>query len=582
MLEQFSEIWLVDFEYSAPAGERPTVACMVARELRTGHRIRLWRDELVKLRRAPFDTSAKSLFVAYNAQAEMSCFLVLGWPFPVRILDLYVEFVRMTNGVQLREGKGLVGALSYFGLESLSVEEKHEMQMLAMKSNHTYEEKQIVLDYCQTDSDALARLLPAMCPKLDDIRRCCWRGRYMAAVARMTHWAPPIDVPLLSLIYEHKEEIQLRLIAEVDKNFGVYEGTTFKKHKWRKWLIEHGIPWPLLDSGELALDTDTFSDMSKAYEQVRPIHELRKTLDQLHEVKLEIGSDGRNRTAYMPFRAKTMRNAPSSTKFVFGLPKWMRSLVRARPGCGLAYLDWRAQEMIIAAVFSRDQAMLEAYLSGDPYLHFAKRVGAIPPDGTKEQYKKKRKQYKVVCLSIGYGTGAKTLSQKIDGTVLEARTIMQQHHEVYSTFWNWSDRAVDHAFHDGVLTSVFGWPLRITPETKVNTARNYLVQSAGAAMMQIACCLATEQGVRVLCPIHDALCIEAPIPLLKKHIDITRKAMIKAGMAILRGFKIEIEVEEFIYPARFEDKDGKDLWEIVKGILNQIITRDGLYDVKEL
>jgi hypothetical protein len=582
MLDQFTEIWLVDFEYNAPDGERPTVACLVARELRSGHLIRLWRDELVKLRRAPFDTSAKALFVAYNAQAELSCFLVLGWSFPVRILDLYVEFLRATNGVRLREGKGLVGALSYFGLESLSAEEKHEMQMLAMKPEHTDEEKQIVLDYCQTDSDALARLLPAMLPKLDDIRRCCWRGRYMAAVARMTHYGIPIDLELLNLIYDHKEEIQLRLIAEVDQKFGVYEGTTFKKHKWRKWLIAHDIPWPLLDSGELALDTDTFSDMSKAYEEVKPIHELRKTLDQLHKVKLEIGSDGRNRTAFWPFRAKTMRNAPSSTKFIFGLPKWMRSLIRARPGWDLAHLDWRAQEMAIAAVFSRDQAMIDAYLSGDPYLHFAKRVGAIPPQGDRIRHRHKRKQYKVVCLSIGYGTGAKTLSQRIDGTVLEARTIMRQHHEVYSTFWTWSDRTVDHAFHDGVLTSVFGWPLRITPETKVNTARNYLVQAAGAAMMQIACCLATEQGVRVLCPTHDALTIEAPRALLKKHIDITRKAMIKAGMAVLRGFKIEIEVQEFVYPARFEDEDGKDLWERVKGILNQIITRDGLYDSKEL
>src|SRR6516165_1597257 len=182
------------------------------------------------------------------------------------------------------------------------------------------------------------------------------------------------------------------LIAEVDgkyklkddPEFHLYEGTTFKKKRWRQWLVENGLPWPLLPSGELKLDTDTFSDMAKVYpEQIKLVHELRKTLDQLREAKLEIGSDGRNRTALWPFRAKTMRNAPSSTKFVFGLPKWMRSLVRARPGYGIVHLDWRAQEPAINGVLSRDQAMIDAYLSGDSYLWFAKRVGAIPPDGDK-------------------------------------------------------------------------------------------------------------------------------------------------------------------------------------------------------
>ena len=35
-LDTFREVWLVDFEFNALAGERPTPICMVARELRTG------------------------------------------------------------------------------------------------------------------------------------------------------------------------------------------------------------------------------------------------------------------------------------------------------------------------------------------------------------------------------------------------------------------------------------------------------------------------------------------------------------------------------------------------------------------
>jgi len=71
---------------------------------------------------------------------------------------------------------------------------------------------------------------------------------------------------------------------------------------------------------------------------------------------------------------------------------------------------------------------------------------------------------------------------------------------------------------------------------------------------------------------------EVPIALVKKDKAITKPAMIKAGMAVLGGFKLDIEVEEFIYPDRFVDKDGKELWVIVEGALNQITSRKCSYD----
>ena len=56
---------------------------MVAREHFTGRVIRLWRDELLRLRHAPFDVGPDVLVLAYVAQAEMACFRALGWPLPM-------------------------------------------------------------------------------------------------------------------------------------------------------------------------------------------------------------------------------------------------------------------------------------------------------------------------------------------------------------------------------------------------------------------------------------------------------------------------------------------------------------------
>jgi hypothetical protein len=39
-LDDFEELWCVDFEFRAPAGERPDPVCLVARELRTGRVVR--------------------------------------------------------------------------------------------------------------------------------------------------------------------------------------------------------------------------------------------------------------------------------------------------------------------------------------------------------------------------------------------------------------------------------------------------------------------------------------------------------------------------------------------------------------
>ncbi len=63
-----------------------------------------------------FIAGPDTLFVAYYASAEIGCHLALDWEIPVNILDLYVEFRNLTNGLPTPCGVGLLGAMSYFGL----------------------------------------------------------------------------------------------------------------------------------------------------------------------------------------------------------------------------------------------------------------------------------------------------------------------------------------------------------------------------------------------------------------------------------------------------------------------------------
>ena len=93
---------------------------LFAYEQHTGTEIFLRREQLLTLRRAPFGTGPRDLLVAYAANAEMSCFLALGWPFPVNVLDLYVETIAAINGrtdIWPHKGRpGLLAALELHGL----------------------------------------------------------------------------------------------------------------------------------------------------------------------------------------------------------------------------------------------------------------------------------------------------------------------------------------------------------------------------------------------------------------------------------------------------------------------------------
>ncbi|MFO0897586.1 MAG: DNA polymerase [Pirellulales bacterium] len=223
-LAAFREIWLADFEFHAPPGERPLPLCLVAREFRSGRLIRHWFDGQ-DFPAAPFAVGRDALFVAYYASAELGCFLALDWPMPTNVLDLFCEFRRVSNGMKSPAGNGLLGALAWHGLPAIDAMEKEGMRELAIRGGPFADTEQSgLLDYCQSDVDALAKLFAAMLPRLDE-RRALLRGKYMKAVAHMEHTGVPLDVETFERLRDNWQAIQLRLIDEVDREYGVYPPT---------------------------------------------------------------------------------------------------------------------------------------------------------------------------------------------------------------------------------------------------------------------------------------------------------------------------------------------------------------------
>ncbi len=544
--------------------------CMVARELKTNRVIRLWQDEFGE--RPPFRTDKQVLFIAYFASAEVGCFLALGWAVPTNILDLFTEFRTLTNGLAPIAGNGLLGAMTYFGLPSIGTGEKEDMRRLILSGGPwSANERAAILIYCESDVTTCASLLGSMSSHID-CPRALLRGQYMAAVAHIERNGIPIDVTTLNRIEKHRDRIQDKLIAEIDKDYGIYDGQTFKYDQFSQYLERKGIPWPHDEKGRLKLDDDTFRDMERQYPEIAPLRGLRSFLSGTRLTDLPIGSDGCNRTLLSPFGAKTGRNQPSTSGFIFGLPAWYRSLIKPPPGFGLAYIDYGQQEFGIGAALSGDAGMLDAYQSGDPYLAFAKQAGIAPPEANKKSHKVERDRAKACVLAVQYGMGEHSLARRIGCAQIEARELLRLHRRTYKTFWKWSDGAVDYAMLHNKLWTVFGWTLH--RESNPRSVANFPMQANGAEILRLACIMATGEGIEVCAPVHDALLIIAPLDVLDQQVARMRRIMAEASQIVLGGFELRTDVEIVRFPDRYSDARGDVMWAKVMALVDEAEAQD--------
>jgi DNA polymerase I len=572
--DDFAEIWAVDFEFRKDPGETPHPVCAVGREVRSGRLLTLWEEDLRKRRTSPFGNGSRSLLVSYSCSAELGCFRALGWPYPERILDLYCEFRSHTNFESRAGGidTSLRGALSYFEDHLPQSEDKREMRDLILgQSDYGSAERGRILEYCGRDVEDAARLLRIMEPRID-LDRALLRGRYGKAVTEMEWAGVPVDDDLLKRLRANWGRLRLNLVAEVDKAFGVFESGHLRFDRLARWAEERGVRWPRTPHGRLRTDKSTCRDLAHRYPILEGLAEVLRIDRQLKKLDFPVGSDGRNRCPIMPFAAMTGRNQPRTSEFMLGGPTWLRSLIRPRPGRGLAYVDWDKQEFGMGAALSNDPRMREAYLSGDCYLAFGVQAGILPRDATKATHPKQRDQLKSALLSIQYQSSAPSLAFKLGISEEDARQLIESHRRLYRDYWKWVDAVETCFLVEGRIQTVFGWMLQRRRSGKPNmrAVANFPIQANGAEMMRLACCLTTERGVQVCAPLHDAFLIEAPLNELDEAIQVTRSAMEEASQQVLNGFRLKTESQVFRHPDRFRDPRGDEMWAVVMNLLNQI------------
>lgn len=571
----YRAIWVLDFKFVAQDGEHPEPVCMAAYDVVSERWAVRWTDELT----APiFDCGPDCLYVAYGAAAEWSCFLQLDWSIPTRCIDLFAEFVCIHNGsASERLYPSLIAAAAHYGIGTTGTMHKKAMRDLILKGvTWSDAERAEITHYCASDVLITTALFHAMLPEISAstprLGQALLRGRYTCAVARMERTGIPADVVTLDRLKIGWGCIKQTLVATVDSDYGVFIGTSFNAALFSGFLQRTQIPWPRLSSGKPALDDDTFRERARSYPEIAALYELRRSLAKMHVADISVGSDGRMRTGLRPFSSRTGRNQPSNAKFIFGPSRWLRGLIKPRPGRALAYVDWSSQEIAIAAALSNDDAMWEAYATGDPYLSFSKQIGLVPLDATKQTHKTERQRVKVVVLGIGYGMKAESIAQQAGIHIEEARTLLRYHRKTYHVFWEWVAANQNAGLLGFALQTTFGWSWRSGQGTTINprSLLNWPIQSSGAEMMRLACCELSEMGVQVCAPIHDALLVEASMSEIDLVAEKTKAAMERAGELVLgKGRIVRTDSEIVRYPARYLDESGFCFWNQVMGLLDK-------------
>jgi DNA polymerase I-like protein with 3'-5' exonuclease and polymerase domains len=292
---------------------------------------------------------------------------------------------------------------------------------------------------------------------------------------------------------------------------------------------------------------------------------------------LPVGRDGRNRCLLSPFGTITGRCAPSTSKFIFGRPAWMRSLIRPGEGRALAYIDWSSQEYGIGAALSGDPAMIADYEAGDPYLGFARRIGMVPADATKKTHKAERDTVKAVVLGTQYGMGERTLALRINKPPVYARELLRAHRTTYRKFWEWSDAAVNLALFRGRIWTRFGWQTfaryarptdRESGDPNVRSLSNFPCQANGAEMLRLAAGAICDAGVMLDATVHDAVLVEADPDSIEDAVERSRQAMGWASEQVLSGFRLRTDFEVIAWPGRYRDDRGAAFFDELIGKLH--------------
>ena len=559
------------------------------------------------------------LFYGYNiSTAEVPCLCqIIGKEYVAQMqwVDLWTEFkmFALTHPKYYTEKTGLAGAIKLLDIQDMYAADKDKIRDLILsrgykadepkikKFNYTDEQFKAIMFYCEQD----VVILPEVAIKLSRMSReypirhkhRVKRGEHCkyAGIAYYYKKGFPMDVNKLRVIFDNIPRIKVLLQEQCNEETGFdiytpeYKGPVknkvFVKNKFtaknfEEYLHNKGLldSWARTEKGHLKLDEEYLDEMCSQYKTIiEPIYNARNTIKQLNSTNLAdlLTPDGYIKGVSFPFNQKSSRSSPKpKLGFVLNLTPWLRMLIHPAPGRAFVSIDFKSQEVLIAAKLSGDDSMLEDY-KGDIYIGQAIKTGFAPPDATKDTHKQLRNAFKPVALGRSYGMGPekmavhffnmyKTLGQH--KTLIEcqwkAEEFIRNHKKAYYTYYGFLRYIFNLSHAQGYYMSLDHWMYFVDGKTRPTQLQNIPCQSNGAAMLRAAHDKCVAAGIYVD-GLHDALsfeCAEADAPRLAA---IASKYMCEASRELLDDDSMQTETKIYTHECQYFDKRGEAVYRFI-------------------
>jgi len=556
-----------EFQFDKSMNYIRTPICLVMKDLSTGQIFKIWdKDGNYNERIFDFDNT---LFVCHNAVAEVGYFLRKLLGKPPFIFDTYCEYAKLYKNV--RPSLSLLTAATAYGYSSpTSAADKDKFRDMCIYQNTwTAEEREGILKYCEDDVLMTEHVFYGVLKDLENtcgnnyeilLEQAMARGQAMACVAKAQFNGIPFDKKLITDFNEYWPHVKDAVIQRFNKKINLWDDASKFCHDKFETLIRQldlFSEWPRTPKGKLKTNKETLELYDDDYKEIKLLKQINNLTNSGKLADYQMSEDGRYRPhgGFRMFGTHTGRCTPTS-KWPFGAAKWSRNFMKASFGNVLVYLDYKSEEPFIAAMLSSDKDLLEAYNSGDIYLHTAKLAKLAPQDATKETHPEIRDTFKVIVLQTNYGSGAKSIARKLKKfgiTYSEAAGLIKTYKQLYNVYFSWVETRITHAMMHGYISTSLGWDRRFAKHSVINerSLMNWSIQAESAEVLRNALIRLTDAGIKVCAMIHDAFLIECPIPEHKDQIRIAKEHMIDAAEYIVGG---KIMVDQEIHRSNFKQK----------------------------
>lgn len=634
----------IDFEYiEEPDRLHRHLVCVSIYELSTNKmfsRILFVKDleDEVKIYLNSLDLS-ETIFLGWAISgAEVPCLYQLmgyNWCIQTKWIDLWVEYkmwiLTHQDFVSFSKKDSLLSAIDCFNLNDKYDAAKEDILKLILYDNqnrfrihhdglnYTISEVEKILHYCEQDTLILRHITEKIALLSESYgihiftHERLSRGEFcmLSGISYEAGNGFPMDIDKVKTIFAQRDRIKKLIQIECNHKtkyhiyMPVYKGPVHKKilvkysfcHKnFEKYVIENNLYelWERTEKGkQLRLDEDYLDEMLSNHKDVlEPVYHARNTLKQLNSTDLSVlmNKEGYIKCPPFPFHQKTSRSSPKpKLGFILNLSPWLRMLIKPKQNRAFVSIDFKSQEVLIAAVLSHDEQMLDSYLK-DYYLQTAIKTGFAPENATKKTHNHIRNPFKGISLGTLYGLQIKSLTFRFmalnkewsqEEACYEAIRYFENHKQIYYKYWEFIQSNYENSMEKGYfkVDAESGWIYFMRDDTRTTQIQNLPCQSWGAEMMRYSHNDCIKQKIFVI-PLHDSLNFECS---LDEAIELSQKVssiMCEASKRLLGCDHMGTTTKIFTHDKPYYDSRGVETYTFIMKELGMPMPSE-FSDVKE-